>query len=725
MAEELRFTGEHVGLLYAKSMLKIMIITFIAVEALRFHIFLVLAIVSAAYFTMPSRYRTDQPYKAAEAWTRLGFGFVMAILLLYALSPGTAGMEIFSNIVMIFIGLTVAMLIGLLHIGVKGRGIITFFVALGIGILISNFLAMFSGSVSPATSIFFLALAFFATLPERKEPEEGGVKVFIFNKERATVSGLYEGDWKKFGDGIFIGLVMVAGIPIIWSWVAGQLAIVMLYVLLFSLFAGYVGGREGRPPIGVIMLTFAILAFAFQFTGTFGVAVFGPYWTTVYNTGTVILDPMTDAMTAATGSVGDAWLAVSCPSCYQAELERRKQLESGLKAGGTTRALELTNFEALNYLTTEPNLDPTIPLVGYIEMENQGEFTANKVSITLKKPKVYDVSKVRELGKIEGEVTLSDDKCIFTECTGTSTSLGGEKCAWTSPSPPEDLKIMNFKCGKTKSPDAYSKWAKGSTDKPDNLRFCECRDRETGKYVADATNCVAGQACNGKSVTDYKEFNTETNQLGVTYDCGRDGDNCNIIFKKAGWIVKIPFEYEFEYTVNASLEVEVMNKELFIRKLLNREFRSAWQTTGFVSEYSGGPGKLSVYTQKQPLRDEELINGRIGLTNDGEGVLEKGAIVTLRMPVTSGITLTEKPKDVSDVRFGDSCAWTHESDYSEVQCKLDKDLDPGESATYLFSYKFKLDENIPVKDLLYTANAAYKYTTEDSIELTVAEFPIQ
>ena len=199
----------------------------------------------------------------------------------------------------------------------------------------------------------------------------------------------------------------------------------------------------------------------------------------------------------------------------------------------------------------------------------------------------------------------------------------------------------------------------------------------------------------------------------------------SIIFKKAGWIVKIPFEYEFEYTVNASLEVEVMNKELFIRKLLNREFRSAWQTTGFVSEYSGGPGKLSVYTQKQPLRDEELINGRIGLTNDGEGVLEKGAIVTLRMPVTSGITLTEKPKDVSDVRFGDSCAWTHESDYSEVQCKLDKDLDPGESATYLFSYKFKLDENIPVKDLLYTANAAYKYVTEDSIELTVAEFPIQ
>ncbi|MEM5804626.1 MAG: hypothetical protein QXU82_02140 [Candidatus Aenigmatarchaeota archaeon] len=708
--------GEHIGLIYAKSVLKLMIIIFVAIESFRFHLLIPIAICFAAYFTMPTKYRTDQPYKSAEAWIRMGFGFMIAVLLLVFLSPGTTGLSaVVASLMTIIIGLLMAVSVGLMHSALKSLKL-TILVLLLFGILGGTFLSLMGGFGSPAVSIFFLALAFFATMPERVDVSDKTVveiNLAIGQKLRENVGKLYEKEgWAKhFGNGLFLGLVLIAGIPIVFTWMGGQMIALMLIVWIMSLFVGYTSGREGRPPIGVIMLFFAIFAFSYQYTGTIGTSVFGQYWPAVYNTASLVIDPMSSAMDSASTSISDAYLAVTCPSCYQAEMERRRQLASGIKSGGTTHALELAGFEALNYMTQEIKLDPTIPLVGYIELENKGEFVANDVVVRLGsrgdgKPVLQDPALVSAADPHRGEVRLDNDKCVFTECTGTAVS-GGSSCSWSAPSRPEDVKIMNFKCGK---PEAFSSWS-------DDLKVCECRDAETGEYVADASNCVAGSGCNGKTKISVEEMKR--------YDCGSRGENCYIIFKKAGMMVGIPFYYDFSYTVNASLDVQVMNKDLFLRKLLNKEFQSAWQTTGFISQYSGGPVTFSIYTQKQPLRDDEVINCRIGLQNNGQGTLKKeGAVVKLRIPVTSGISLTQEPKDVSLVRI-DKCTWASAEGYREATCKLSSDLKPTETATYLFSYKFKLDPSIPIKDLLYVGDATYTYTTREDVSIAIADAPIQ
>ncbi|MFQ6009708.1 MAG: MFS transporter [Candidatus Aenigmatarchaeota archaeon] len=707
----MKFTGEHISLMYAKSMLKLLMITFVAIEAFRFHIFIPLIIFFIAYFTMPGKYKTSEPYKAAEAWMRMGFGFVIGLLLLVALTPGADVGIIIASSMIIFVGILMAAVVGMIHMTTGGKVLLTLGVAIGMGALFGPVIIFGTEAVTPAVSIFFLALAFFATMPEREEPKEGEPQIVITigKKLGKSVAKLYGKDnkWKLIGDGYFLGLVLMAGVPIVTSWVSGQLALVVGLVWIMSLFVGYTGGREGRPAIGVIMLFFAIFAFSFQFTGTVGVAVFGGYWPAVYNAGTMVLDPLTAATDSAGMAVGDAWLAVTCPSCYQAELEYRKKLESGIKEGGTTKALELANFKAFSYISQENEIDPATPLVGYVELENRGEFTANRVKVKLEKPVEQDPTKFSMADPHRDEVTLVNDNCIFTECTASDRSQSNE-CEWFRPSYPEDIKMMQFKCGRSPK---YDRWS-------DDISSCACHERDTYAYVVDAT-CKAEDACKGKSRFDIT--------TGETYDCGTDGDNCWIVYKKAGWFVKVPFVYEFDYTVNASLDVEVMNKELFIRKLLNKEFRSAWQDPkiGLKSIYSGGPLQLSIHTIRQPLRDDESTLASVGVSNTGTGVvLKDGAKITLRIPKSPGITMVEKPTKVSATRM-EGCDWSERTDEVVLECELGSDLNPESEALYTFSYKFKLDANIPVKDLLYTASADYTYERRDDIQLKIEDVPIQ
>src|SRR3989338_6154864 len=219
-----------------------------------------------------------------------------------------------------------------------------------------------------------------------------------------------------------------------------------------------------------MVIGFAVMAFTFQFTGTVGTAVFGSYWTPIYNFGVDVFGPVGKSLDAASQQINYAMCTITAgPGVCDALINPPSTAE------GSTQALELSNFEAVNYRSGTPEIDPSLPLIGNIQLENQGDFSASNVLVTLKQPIIFDAAKASLNDPTASQKNLVSDICSFDSCLGGKINSDKKSCSWDSASLPKDLKLLTFRCGGKAN--EHKSWQSSE------MNLCECRDLRNGKLM--------------------------------------------------------------------------------------------------------------------------------------------------------------------------------------------------------------------------------------------------
>lgn len=703
------------GPLYLRSLLKLVIVMFIAFEFLHIHPFISLVVIWAAYFTMPSKYSDDQPWRMIEAWFRLFFAALIA-LMLWAILAGR--MEILMNPFNIIVP------------------------SILLPFLLADWLAG-----NPAIALFWLALGFFFVLPEREE-RKGlfEVKLDILGKGGRAIAGLGISLAQNM---FFLICVLFACASGVISWFAGAFQPVFILILGLGTLMGWFARGEGRPYIGIMVVGMALLAFSFQFTGTVGTAMFGAWWPTVEHYGSMIAAPMGAAFEQASAGMSDAWMMISCPSCYWQQQQIKQQVSTGtVTTGGTVKSIEMVNFEAINYETATPEIDPRIPLIGSIEIENQGEFTASGINVTLNTPKIKNPQEVSAANPEKGIYNITTDKCKFTVCTGgemygtiqTLTNLQADTITVIKDGKETETPVNNVQVGdkiiiKPGIPITNifvnsCKWQKDVYPGDTKLLFFQCPATAnewsgTGEY--DINKCLCHYCTELNEDGSCKKWNDSPDP---SYGCedssgckgaAIDGKTASLYYEYGSWWLTIGFDYSFAYDANVSLPIEVMNQTLFLTKLLNKDIT----LKPITSEYTGGPVKVSLWTQKQPLRDEETTYGRMSFTNEREGLVTN-ATMKLYLPkenlinfaIISQSSLKKNCQEI-DGEFG-------QRPYKIVECKLDKTggLAQNEFATVMFSYVYNIDDTVEKKSFILVGDVAYNYTTTEEKEFPIMKAPL-
>ncbi|MEM5814532.1 MAG: hypothetical protein QXD77_01835, partial [Candidatus Aenigmatarchaeota archaeon] len=178
--------GVHYGALYGRSFLKILAVSFTALEFSPLstfpfkHILIPIIFLFWAYFSMPTGYKKSEPYKAAEAWFRMALGVTLAVLVMTFLTPnpGATFTGVFwVQFASLFFGVLIIGLITLFASQVfkETKTALVIIVTCVLFILAMPVLGAVAGTAMnmPGVSAFYLMLAFFTAMPERTK-EEGG-----------------------------------------------------------------------------------------------------------------------------------------------------------------------------------------------------------------------------------------------------------------------------------------------------------------------------------------------------------------------------------------------------------------------------------------------------------------------------------------------------------------------------------------------------------------------
>lgn len=745
---------DHLGILYAKSFLKIIGILFILMELAwgKFpNLFVSMIFLFIIYFTMPTSYRKDEPYKASEAWFRMLVGFLIAITIFSFLSPGVNLFDpgLSGSVLLIII---VAIAVGAASYSFPSKWMTILAALLGVILITMGLSFIFPGKVLPdALPIFFITFAFLATAP-KAEKEEGAEKIVVVGMEKGKPLGdisekINSDNMENFGNGFFLTLMFAGGWPII-SWVKGGLQLILGAVWIVSGFVGFMSGREGRPYIGILMIGFAVLAFSFQFTGTIGTAIFGNYWTPIYNTLSTTFEPFGKSLDAASRQVNFAMCTITAgPGVCDALINPPPA------SAGSTGALELLNFEAINYRTGSPEINPAIPLIGTIQLENQGDFAASDVKINLQAPKVFDAKKASLNDLEKGLEGLLQDECAFDSCFD-GKNADAKTCTWDSTINKGEQKLLSFKCG------SMGRFENGWA----SLLKQVCVDPRAGKTIGDlpadgdcgamkaADSDTAPKAC--KCVNDkFKNYcKTNSNVLDSycriedsackkssgDWDCAKPecSTACNgqatkaiIKYEKAGWNLRVGFDYSFKYSANVSLPVRVMEKQAFLDKL--KAHQVVLEDVNPV--YSGGPVSVGIWVGKQPIRTDDSTIGTVYLKNDGDGIVKANSILRLTLP-SQNFEFNEQPKIVSKsfsfkgkaiANSIENCQFRQDEGKNLLDCPLIKDMNAGESGTITFSFNYKITDAATEKNTIFVGGLDYTYEKSKLFTFPIVAVPAQ
>jgi hypothetical protein len=449
-------TGYMIVLLF-KSGAKLFAIGLIAYNFILINPLIGLILVFYYYFSLPVSYKTSKPHKLVEAWVRPGVGAYLAVLLMIT----------------------------------------------------------FRGTIASA-AFTWLTLAFFVTLPKHKEAEEDETRVK--NRVSIYLKGLSEKytTWKYFDKILFLilagvgGFLFLVGIRFNPFQAAPHETIFLVFWIIFTI-GGLLTGPEARPFMGIIMIAISIFMFSFAYGGIVGRAIFGYWWPQVEAFGETIITPMTEGIGMATSSLGDVLLLLTNPAeYYRRQMELTQVRATRVMEGGTYKSIELSAFD-LNP-STPGILEPTEPLLGVVDLENQGEFNANyiKLGIDTTWRKTEDPT-----GTSRQAGTLSKITCSGQGDIDTNT------CTWGRITHPGDIKEVTFIFDK-------DEW-------DGELKECENED-------GDCISCSA------------------TDCPGATY-------------ANANTNVKINAQVNYTYNVNVSMPVEIIDQSLYERLLIAREIR--------------------------------------------------------------------------------------------------------------------------------------------------------
>lgn len=717
---------------------------------------------------MPTSYSRSEPYRSSEAWFRMLIGFFIAITLFMLLSPNTNLLDP-TLLIPMLIMVVLAGIAGGAATGLENKlaRIILALAAFAIIPLILSSLFI-TTKLPDASPLFFLALAFFATAPKVSKEDEEGEKIIIvggFGKGTEGIrSALTSDSMERFGSVFFLTLVLASIYPVV-AWVRGPLQIVLLIVLAFSGIMGYISGREARPFLGIIVIGFSILAFSFQFTGTVGTAVFGNYWTPIYSTLSTTFEPIGKSLDAASRQVNYAMCTITAgPGVCDA------LINPPATAAGSTQALELSNFEAVNYRSGNPEIDPSIPLIGTIQMENQGDFRAEDAEIYFNDPIIFDPKKASLNNPGLDQQALESDTCVFDSCfdgTVGATSTGAGKCTWKTsegkgPLNPKDMKVLSFRCGEKNQDTLANPPTKWQTPV---LKTCNCIDPRAGQTMS-GISCESNALCGTMISHSYgisggqqyckcisSEFTSQDDSSGYCSGAApaaycklhdglcksTDDTDCNAgksgaikKYASAGRNLKISFNYTFKYFSNVSLPVRVMDRATFLSKLQNHQI-----TLEDVNPvYSGGPVSVGIWVGKQPVRTDEQTIGTIYLKNDGTGVVKKNSALTLAVPA-GNLSFAQSNASIISQSFNFrgqtgsnavSCLnfeLVALKNIYVLKCPLSRDLNPGEEGTITFGFKYKINDNAPEKNTIFTGAVDYIYENTKDLSFPLVSVPTQ
>ncbi len=587
--------GRYVGILFTKALLRITAFLLIALQFVLFtpNYLIALIITFFFYFTLPTRYKTNQPYKAVEAWLRMGVGAFLAWLFFMAFGPGTP---------------------------------------------VGN-------------SLLFLGLAFFVTLPVHIEAEEeGGIKITIFTKGGKPIYG----EFAHLEALIFV-IFMLISLAFFLSGIGGisfsnMFHITFLAIWGLSFFTGLTAGPEGKPMMGALMIAISLFVFSGTFTDTMGQAVFGYWWPQVRSFGEMVFTPLSDYWSQAQRGMSEAWLLLTNPAeYYRIQMQKQQATKTVVKSGGTTKSIELTKFDLFPSIPGQ--LDPQEVLIGSIELENQGEYDANYIKLEVYaswRPPDEEEQIVGSLKKVT---------CSGTEPTDSS-------CIWDSVTYPQEIKLSTFVFDTS--------------------------------WVDELGN----------------DLGTCKNENGDCSSC--DASVCpNATYKWGGYSVYINANYTFDYSVNVSIPIEIINQSLYTKLLEAREITLQELT----SQYTGGPVKATIWTQRQPYRNNEESLVVASVYNDGNGVIREISSFKIYVPKILG-----KPNIIGDT-FGSCQDPVLKNESYEIICTYEKEIEPGEFKRISFLVRPNIGNEIDKKTTLVIGVVNYEYKKTSRQTLQVAPFP--
>jgi len=198
-------------------------------------------------------------------------------------------------------------------------------------------------------------------------------------------------------------------------------------------------------------------------------------------------------------------------------------------------------------------------------------------------------------------------------------------------------------------------------------------------------------------------------------------ETVNDTYVYGGKMVKIKANYDYNYNVNVSIPIEVIPFSLYTDLLQARQITLQELT----SEYSGGPVKATIYSQKQPVRNGEDSLIRVSLVNEGSG------------NVTSIIGFTVYVPDILEPQALESSTFetctegsvftdSERSGFKKIFCTYSKfsypKIGPNDYRTAMFLIKpTQITENRKTTSII--GIASYNYKTTKSKDIQVAAVP--
>jgi len=195
-----------------------------------------------------------------------------------------------------------------------------------------------------------------------------------------------------------------------------------------------------------------------------------------------------------------------------------------------------------------------------------------------------------------------------------------------------------------------------------------------------------------------------------------------LIYEHAGETVKINLDYEFDYNVNVSIPLEVINQELYETLLKNRQIT----IQNVTSEYSGGPVKATIWSQGQPIRNNRESLIVISLLNEGQGNITDVIEYIIYVPEDL------EPQKIEYSNF-DGCEeddnFTSRSGkwegYKSITCYRTRSITSNNFARVSFLVKPGISSEVDRRTFDIIGLAKYTYSGTDSKSLQVANAPLQ
>jgi hypothetical protein len=233
-------------------------------------------------------------------------------------------------------------------------------------------------------------------------------------------------------------------------------------------------------------------------------------------------------------------------------------VNSRVESGGTPLSIEMIKFGFLTNSTgiLNPEYDDVL---GFIEIENEGDYNANKIILQLWAT-WKNITNSTEV-KI-GNITIHN--CVNS--SNSSTSDDTLTCIWKDVTYPSELKTLSFE------------FKNNSWNLPGGDNLNKCVDNE-------------------KNIVNCKS-------LGAIYEHGDQNVNFNI-------------NLTYDYVVNVSLPVRIIGFQLYLDRIQKGDII----LQDLTSNYVGGPVKATLYSSKQPARADVPFLVVASIYNDGKGEL--------------------------------------------------------------------------------------------------------